>query len=1309
MTLTTPTAHDLEDAYPLAALQAGMLYHSAYEPDAPTYHDLTTITLRGHLDHAALTTALAEVTARHPVLRTSFDLTGFSEPLQLVHRAAAIPLDVTDLTTDPDPRDRLHAWAEQEKRRPFDWAAPPLARAHVHLLPDDHHAFSLSFHHAILDGWSVAALITELFSRYHAHLRHTPLPTTPPPAAFRDLVAAERAAVASPDAQRFWHAQVADAPDTRLPRPATPDRPGEERTVEVLRRPVDPALLERLQHTARRLNVPLRTVLLAAHLRVLTLITGDTEVMTGLVTHSRPESDAGADVLGLFLNTVPLRIDTGAPTWDTLIRRVFDAEVALLPHRQYPLFDIQRAAGRSPLLDVLFDYRDFHVYQGMPGIDIVDQDFFEQTDLPLTTSFTRSRHHGGFDLTLTYDSTQFAAADLRHVEDHYLTALGQAATPGTDPRPTTAYLTRDSAAIDRWNDTARPYPPATLHQLITAQATRTPDAPAVCYDGTWLTYGQLAERAHALTTRLRATGTRTGDVVGLCLDRGPDLLPALLGILGAGAAYLPLEPTLPPERLTYMLDTAQARTAVADPATARLLPAGTTVHLTTDHLTTATTQQPGGSRDDDPPSVHPDDLAYVIFTSGSTGRPKGVAVSHRAITNRLHWMQDTFHLTPHDRVLHKTPLSFDVSVWELFWPLTTGAQLVVAPPDSHKDSAHLAALVADHHISTLHFVPSMLDLFLDEPHLPTTARRVICSGEALPPDLARRFHDRLPTTELHNLYGPTEAAVDVTWHPCTPGETTIPIGHAVANTRLEILDAAGHRVPVGTPGELCLGGVQLARGYIGRPDLTAERFVPDPYGPPGARLYRTGDLARRRPDGAVEYLGRSDFQVKIRGQRVELGEIETHLLTHPDIRAAVVTLHDQRLAAYLVPTGAQAPDTAALTAHLRTHLPDHMIPTAWITLDNLPVTPNGKLDRAALPAPDTATGRAPYIPPRDPFEARLATLWEDTLGIDAVGVHDDFFALGGHSLLALRLTMRLRKELGRTVPLSTVLTAPTIAQLAAELRRPHDNDAPPQRIVPLNPRGDRPPLFLFHALGGQVFRYLPLTRHLGPDQPVYAVQAAGLAPGEKPHATLAEMIDDYTTHLLATRPQGPYVLGGYCIGGNIALEVARRLRHLGHHVPLVVLFYSDADEPVLRASLEDDAVLLTHALAGGRVQVDLDDLHRMDPEQRLLAVIDAAARTDTLQPDTADLNQARRFVDVFRANAHAVGHYRHAPYDGDLLLFSPTAEDTPPDDMGWRTVATANLHISPIHGERFTVMYEPRVAHAAAELRKHTDHGLTQH
>ncbi|MDH2425403.1 amino acid adenylation domain-containing protein [Sphaerisporangium sp. TRM90804] len=1298
MTVTAGPARGLEDAYPLAALQAGMLFHSEYEPGAPTYHDLTTITLRGRFDRAAFAAALAEVTAGHPVLRTSFDLAGFSEPIQLVHRSAELPLEVTDLTGEADAPARLREWSEREKLRPFDWARPPLARVHVHLLPGGLFAFSLSFHHAILDGWSVAAFTTELFRRYAAHLAGAPLPVRPPGAAFRDLVARERALVASPEAKDFWNARVADAPDTRIPRlPGAPA--GETRAVDVLAAPVPAGVLDDLRAVARTLQVPLRTVLLAVHARVLALLTGRPEVMTGLVTHGRPESEAGEEVLGLFLNTVPLGVDAGAPTWGALVRRVFDAEVALLPHRQYPLFEIQRASGRSPLLDVLFDFRDFHVYRGMPaeaGIELLDQEFFEQTDLPLTVSFGRSRDHGGFDLTLTYDRAQFTAAQMERIRDHYLTALrALAAGPDGDPRPSAPYLAADGDTIERWNATRRPYAAGTLHELIAAQAARTPSAPAVGYDGLWLTYRELAARAAAVTSLLVGAGTRPGDVVGVHLPRGPELLPALLGVLGAGAAYLPLEPGLPAERLSYMIEEARARTVLVVGETEGAVPGGVALRVDAPPA-----EAPAGHA---PPSVPPDALAYVIFTSGSTGRPKGVGVSHRAIVNRLLWMQETFGLTSADRVVQKTPIGFDVSVWELFWPLMTGAGLAVARPDGHRDSAYLASLIETEGVTTLHFVPSMLELFLEEPTLPGRMRRVICSGEALPAELAWRFHERLPGVGLHNLYGPTEAAVDVSWHACAAGESVVPIGRPVANTRLEVLDTRGERVPVGTPGELCIGGVQLARGYVNRPALTAERFVPDPYGPPGARLYRSGDVARWLPDGEIEYLGRTDFQVKIRGQRVELGEIEARLAALPEVRTAVVALRGGTLAAYVVPTEPGA--DVDLAARLRPVLPDHMVPSAWVPLDALPVTANGKLDRAALPDPGI-TGRAPYLPPRDPFEARLATLWEETLGLSAIGVHDDFFALGGHSLLALRLAMKLRKELGREIPVSLVLTAPTVALLAVALRRPQDSEGG-QRIVPLRPGGDRPPVFLSHALGGQVFRYLPLTRHLGPDQPVHAIQASGLAPGEEPHTSMEEMVDDYVGHLLKVRPEGPYVLGGYCIGGNIALETARRLREMGHEVPLVVLFYSDADEPVIRGSLQDDAVLLMHALAGGSVEADLESLRRMEPDERLLAVIEAAAKADRLQPDAADLEQARRFVNVFRANAHAVGYYRHESYDGDVLLFSPAREGADPDDMGWRAVVTGRLRISPILGERFTVMYEPLVADAAAELRSCMDHGLT--
>jgi thioesterase domain-containing protein len=705
----------------------------------------------------------------------------------------------------------------------------------------------------------------------------------------------------------------------------------------------------------------------------------------------------------------------------------------------------------------------------------------------------------------------------------------------------------------------------------------------------------------------------------------------------------------------------------------------------------------------------------VIYTSGSTGTPKAVVVDHAAIVNRLRWMQRTFPLGPDDRVVYKTPFGFDVSVWELCWPLMTGAAIALAEPDGHRDSGYLGRLFAESRATTVHFVPSMLEVFLEDAGAVGRSaglRRIICSGEALAPALADRCHELLPAVELHNLYGPTEAAIDVSWHRCRPGERPLPIGAPIANTRLYVLDPVGEQTPVGTPGDLCIAGVQLAQGYLGRPGLTADRFRPDPFGPPGQRLYRTGDLARWLPGGEIEYLGRSDDQIKIRGIRIEPGEIEAALASHPAVRsAAVVAWAGAHLVAYVVSADpGQPPTEEDLRDHLAGELPASMVPARYEVLDALPTTSTGKLNRAALPEPGAVVGPA-FQSPRDQVEARLATIWQRLLGRPAVGIDDDFFALGGHSLLALRLAVRIRAELGRDLPVTTVLTAPTVRRLAAELRRPEDMGAVAP-LVALRTTGDRPPLFLSHALGGQVFRYRPLAERLGEDQPVYTIPARGLGPGEEPHRTLDDMVDDYVRHIRAVRPHGPYLLGGFCIGGNIALEVGRRLRAAGEEVPLVFPVWSSADEPVVRSSLEDETMLMIHALAGGvdiLETVDLDELRAMSTDERLAAVIDAAAREQRLRPDTADLQQARRYLRVFQANARAVGYHRHEPYDGDVVLLQPTEdpEITPGDNFGWRCVVTGRFAIAPIPGTRFTSVYEPLVAGMAAQIRRWTDHGFT--
>jgi amino acid adenylation domain-containing protein len=596
----------------------------------------------------------------------------------------------------------------------------------------------------------------------------------------------------------------------------------------------------------------------------------------------------------------------------------------------------------------------------------------------------------------------------------------------------------------QFNDTRVDYPEhVCLHQLFEAQVLRMPDRVAVVYEGTRLTYAELNLRANQLAHHLRALGVGPEVSVGVYMERSLEMVVALYAILKAGGAYVPLDPEYPRERIAFMLEDAQAPVLLTQKHLLLELPAHgpEVVCLDTDwpEIEGMATHNPSSG-------VTAENLAYVIFTSGTTGRPKGVMNCHRGICNRLLWMQDAYQLTEEDCIVQKTPFSFDVSVWEFFWPLLFGARLVVARPGGHKDSSYLVNLIVEHRVTTIHFVPSMLQLFLDDRAVGScqSLKRVICSGEALPHDLQERFFTRLDA-ELHNLYGPTEAAVDVTYWACEQGSSLdfVPIGRPVANTQIYILDDKMEPVPVGESGELHIGGVQVARGYINRPELTEERFIPDPFSDQlGARLYRTGDLASYLPTGAIKFLGRIDHQVKIRGNRIELGEIESVLGGHPAVKQAVVLAREdepgeKRLVAYVVANPGQIPDTGQLRLHLLEKLPDYMIPSAFVVLDEMPLSPNGKVDRRALPKPSNKRpelGQA-YVAPRNELERYLASIWCDIIQLDRVGIHDRFFELGGTSLQAARFINRLQQELNENIYIVSVFEAPTIAEYAAFLQK----------------------------------------------------------------------------------------------------------------------------------------------------------------------------------------------------------------------------------------------------------------------------------
>ncbi|HEU0300786.1 MAG TPA: amino acid adenylation domain-containing protein, partial [Longimicrobium sp.] len=920
-----------------------------------------------------------------------------------------------------------------------------------------------TLHHLVTDGWSTGVLFRELAALYAAFTRGEPSPLPPLRIQYADFAAWQRGYLAGPALERqlaFWRRALAGAPallelPTDRPRPAVQGSAGAALGVRVPRETV-----ERMAAVARTEGATDFMALLAGWAALLGRYARQDDVVIGTPSAGRNLEET-EPLIGFFVNTLAVRVDlSGDPSFRALVGRVKQATVDAFAHQDVPFerlveaLSVPRALSHAPVYQVMATLQNA---QGAPlGLEGL---VVERLGADVTTStqdlWLSLEERDGLQGMIQFATDLFDAATVERMGGHLASLLDAASADPDAPLSRLPLLTPAErgqvAAESRGPATAYPAD-ATVHGLFQAQARRTPDAVAlVCEDGR-ITFAELDRRAERIAAFLRGRGVGPETLVGVCVERSAEMVAGLLGVLRAGGAYVPLDPGYPAERLAFMLEDSGVAVLLTQARLRDRLPrhAGETVCLDADWPAIEAAPPV------DLPAPDPDGLAYMIYTSGSTGRPKGALNTHRGVVNRLLWMQDEYGLGAGDRVLQKTPFSFDVSVWEFFWPLAAGSALVVARPEGHRDAAYLVDVVKREGITTLHFVPSMLQLFLDAAGVEgcTSIRRVVCSGEALPADLARRFFQRLPGAELHNLYGPTEAAVDVTYHACRADDAraSVPIGRPVANTQIHLVDPHGNAVPAGIPGELCIGGVQVGRGYWRRPGLTAERFVPDPFGAAGARMYRTGDLAKRLPDGGVDYLGRTDFQVKLRGFRIELGEVESALAAHPGVREAVAVVRedrpgDPRLTAYLVPSGGAAPDPSALRAWLGERLPEHMVPAAFVTLAALPLLPNGKADRKALPAPGLPERAAHrMVPPRTPVEETLAGFWREALGAAQVGIDDNFFEIGGHSLLLARVHARVLAAFRREVSMLDLFRHTTIRALAAFLE-PGDG-APPAAAEP---------------------------------------------------------------------------------------------------------------------------------------------------------------------------------------------------------------------------------------------------------------------
>ncbi|HEX5875186.1 MAG TPA: amino acid adenylation domain-containing protein [Pyrinomonadaceae bacterium] len=1051
-----PVSRDGE--LPLSFAQQRLWFQEELAYGTTTFHIALGMEVRGPLNHAALEQTFSEIVRRHETLRSVFPIIG-GEVVQVIAPSSRLALPVVDLRK-LDAREQEAAsrtQAEAEFARPFDLETGPLARLVLLRHSEDEHTIVCVLHHIISDGWSKGVLMKEVSVLYAAFCQGLPSPLQELPIQYADFAAWQRQQLQGDvldQALAHWRNNLATATPL-LELPADRPRPPVQTyrgAMEVFL--LSPDVVQQLKALSQRRGVTLFMTLLAAFQAFLSRYTGQEDIVVGATVANRERSDLEG-LIGFFVNMLALRTDcSGDLPFDELLERVRDTTLKAYAYQAVPfekllleLDFIKRNPSYSPVFQVIFSFQNqpnlmdltlSGLKLNFPQVEVTTS----QTDLLL------DMYDGvdGMTAALYYNTDLFDATTIQRMAKHFQNVLTGVAADAGQRLSELPLLSEQERArlLFEWNQTDTDFGAGKcIHEIIEQQAARTPDAVAVVYEDESLSYAELNVRANRLAHYLSAHGAGPESVVGVFFERSIELVVSLLATLKAGAAYLPLDPGYPAERLRLMVEASGTQIVLT---TAEFAARFRFQSIEVAHLIELDARNEViGRESGENPVVKAgvDNLAYVIYTSGSTGTPKAAMNTHGAIRNRLLWMQQEYGLTSDDCVLQKTPFSFDVSVWEFFWPLMYGAQLVVARPGGHQDVDYLMEVIQGQQITTLHFVPSMLSAFLQHDNFDRcrSLRRVIASGEALSREVTERFFQRLGWAELHNLYGPTEAAVDVSFWNCSAssnGSGHVPIGRPIANTQLYILDAQLVPVAVGVPGELYIGGVAVGRGYLGRPDLTAKRFIPDPYGEFGARLYRTGDRVRFAPSGEIEFLGRVDKQVKLRGHRIELGEIEAALRKHESVDEAVVTLRGQgeqaRLAAYLVANAGPAEGlaTSALRAFLLTRLPEYMVPSAFVLLEQIPLTANGKINYEALPALEESRPdlQRSHMQPGTPQEEILATIWAEVLTVADVGVDENFFDLGGHSLLATKIIHRINQTFDLDLRMRVMFDEPTIAGLS---------------------------------------------------------------------------------------------------------------------------------------------------------------------------------------------------------------------------------------------------------------------------------------
>ncbi|MEM7028583.1 MAG: amino acid adenylation domain-containing protein [Chloroflexota bacterium] len=1307
-----------EGPSPLSFSQERLWFLEYFQPDTAAFNLPHAIRMKGYLEFNLFQTALNMVVARHESLRTYFIKTDAGAQ-QVILPKLNIAISVIDLQEYAAEEQivKADAYIERDADQPHDITQAPLFRMALIQLAADDQILIVNMHHIISDGWSMTIFTQELFQAYTA-LVSGEEPSFPElPIQYRDYAVWQRTWLHDNVFEQqltYWRRQLAQAPAIQT-LPSDKPRP-EVQTFNTAKHPLhlSAGVTLALKAISQEAGATLYMTLLAGFKLVLSRYLGQTDIVVGTPMANRNRTEV-ENMIGFMLNTLILRTDlSGNPTFVELLRRIKDVAIGAYANQDIPFEKLvedlgpERHLNYTPLFQNMFNFHNNPTPDyTLPGLVLTpygDRGEVEKFDLTFSLYEQNDQVKGH----ISYNTDLFEDDAMARLANHYQTMLAQIAQTPYQPIAQFSLLnpTEKQQILIDWNDTQAPYPQQSIPDLFEAQVEETPQATALLFGEQTMTFAELNQQANQLAHYLLAHNIGKGDFVAVSLERSPHMIVALFAILKTGAAYLPLDPAYPQERLTFMLADTEPKLLITETTLAAQFVGHTEKIVCLDTATTDLKQ----FSDQNPSLSSPlalDDVAYVIYTSGSTGRPKGVLGLHRGAINRFHWMWQTYPFAEQEVGCQKTALSFVDSVWEIFGTLLAGIPLVIIPDDIVKDTKQFIATLKAHQVSRIVLVPSllrvMLDIFPDLQQQVPALQFWVTSGEVIPIALARQFSHQMPGRTLINLYGSSEVSADVTYFDVSHDKIsdTVPIGYPIANTAIYLLDQDLNPVPVGVPGHLYVSGAGLAQGYLKRPDMTTERFIDNPFKTVGyEKLYQTGDLAKYRVDGAIEFLGRSDHQVKIRGYRIELGEVEEALAQHEAVTQAIVMVIEHQpdntqLIAYITSNAAKSLVIDDLRQSLKQKLPAYMIPAVFIELDAFPLTPNGKIDRQALQKikPATQIGQAAIVPPRNQTEETLLGIWCAILKLDNMSIHDDFFDIGGHSLLAVQLFDQIEKKLQQTLPLVTLIQAPTIAELAKILIG-DEPVTPPPILTPIQEEGTEPPFFGVHGGNGEVLFYRQLAKELGPNQPLYAFRRQDLVGEENiAYASIEDAAAQYIVAMKTIQPQGPYHIGGYCIGGIIAFEMAQQLSEAGDEVALVALIGTGFPPQTSRPK-GHYFKRVTHHWKQGRLLDQVTQFSKRWVSKK------ARRFTENLMPspDTVDsVNLKRNKLVSTTLNTRVRQKYQPKTYHGQITLIE-TSQITLPY---WVKLSAqpVNCHIVP--GRHSTMFQDPYVQTLAQNLQRY--------